>query len=323
MSRPGEHASELAVSPQGDLRDLMQEAEMRLASLHRVCNALHQRVEATCHAGSVFNLVQIEDRGATIVAMRNLHAELQKLAAIVAKDGIAAEALHRREIHIAHESLSRATGSSDDGQQAGARAVAPQPAKMQEWARISAPKLAPRTPLAPMRCPVHITEGITIDAVVLPKMLRAPSEILASVAPGDIYYIPGWNHFAVRIGSCVLHANVGQVYTGRAGPEGPVRVRECQRPECSGKHCRYYHDPVSFPESSDVRNYVADSWLYAPPASPARYGARRIGSVDHLAIALKTVDAESARRFLHQTAHDIICALILWKYTLSPPNRTK
>jgi hypothetical protein len=55
-----------------------------------------------------------------------------------------------------------------------------------------------------------------------------------------------------------------------------------------------------------------------PAAAPAPYGARRIGSADHLEADLRAIGAEGARRFLDQTMHDVLCALILWSRVVAP-----
>ena len=58
---------------------------------------------------------------------------------------------------------------------------------------------------------------------------------LLQTAAGDLYYVPRWNHFALRIGSCVLHSNVGRIY-GSEGASGagppPERIKECCRVRC-------------------------------------------------------------------------------------------
>jgi hypothetical protein len=67
-----------------------------------------------------------------------------------------------------------------------------------------------------------------------------------------------------------------------------------------------------------VRNYIADSWVYAPVTTrySARYGSRRIGSRDSLRGDLQEISASDARRHVAQTAHDILCSIILAKYVL-------
>ena len=49
--------------------------------------------------------------------------------------------------------------------------------------------------------------------------------------PGELYYVSEWNHFAIYIGQCLFHANVGHIYqrfvkkAGRSAPEKPERVK--------------------------------------------------------------------------------------------------
>jgi hypothetical protein len=173
---------------------------------------------------------------------------------------------------------------------------------------------------------IVLDDLVSLDAVVIPETLRDPREILASITTPELYYIPHWDHFAVCCGAVVFHGNVGEIYpatpTGRR-QRTPVRVKECRRRgNCpslkGGPPCSYYHDPEECPGSRDVRNYIADSWVYASTGVrySARYGSRRIGSREALQGDLEQISAGDARRHIAQTAHDIICSVILAKYVL-------
>lgn len=361
--------------PHASLAEISSEIDARVCSLHRLAEALRLRVEGTRQDGGVVDLARIEERANYIAVMRHLHAELSKLSALVTKNGIAADSLHRAEIRAAQDGLSRAQTRASDAAPAStsARALAlplpqsppqsqspqpspqspqpqpqPQPspqsppsepwgmaasdnaAKKVPWATLAAsagvPRSLPGGGATPVRKPVKVSGEIYVDATVLPSALQGARDIYASISPGELYYIPHWNHFAVRVGPCVFHANIGRVYIGApprsAGPvprETPERVKECRRAKCQGgASCRYYHDPEEYPGSTDVRNFMSDSWLYSPAASPARYGTRRIGSAEYLEADLRVVGAEEARRFIGQTAHDILCSIILWNHVLAP-----
>jgi hypothetical protein len=342
------------------LPELAGEIDARLCSLHRVADALREVVEGTRQESPIFNISTFETRASAISTMRQLHAELQKLTAIVAKNGAAAEALHRAELKAAQEGLNRAQTQAADGilarlttmaadrhsepaRPAWAQA-APTPAPAAEpgaknpaaWAKVasSSGTAVPRpvTPaLALVRRSVRVVGDVTVDAVVLPITLKTAPEVFAAITAGDLYYVPHWNHFAVRVGGCVLHAGLGRIYRGApprsAGPvarEAPECVKECRRARCAGgAGCRYYHDPEDFPDSTDVRNFMADSWYYTPAVSPARYGTRRIGSASDLEADIRAIGLDEARRFLHQTAHDVLCAAILWQHVVVPAQRQK
>ena len=143
------------------------------------------------------------------------------------------------------------------------------------------------------------------------------------VAPGHLYYVPAWNHFAFKFGTTVLHANIGVIISSQYGGT-PRRVRECNQSMCRGETaCNYYHDPVTNRGSQDVRNYMADSRSYVPvvggnPDTPTRgrrhYGARRYGSLDYLMVDLQSMDSRDARKYMDEVAHDLLCALVMAKY---------
>ena len=316
-----------------DLAEIKCEIEARICSLHRIAGALHDRVEGTRQEGPVA-LSKIEERAHYISTMRHLHHSVIKLAALIAKNGVAADQLHAAEIKAAQEGLERAT---EVATRTAARDETPVTSRPpgESWVPQDPPRAKTPWAAVAMRAPaprllvrraVKVVGDITIEAIVVPAGLVTAEEILAAVAPGDIYYVPHWNHFAVRIGPCVLHGNVGKIYRGppprSAGPvalDSPEHVKECRRAKCRGDaSCRYYHDPARFPGACNVRNYIADSWLYAGSASPSRLGARRIGSADCLEADLRVLQAGDARQFLDQAAHDLICSIIIWHHVLRP-----
>ena len=204
------------------------------------------------------------------------------------------------------------------------------------WA---APPREPRTPSVSTLVPataayprrkIVLDDLVSLDAVIIPDAIADPREILAAVTTPELYYIPRWDHFAVRCGAVVFHGNVGQVYPTYSGrsQRAPVRVKECRhrgacpslaRGDKKAAPCAYYHDPEECPGSKDVRNHIADSWVYAPVTTrySARYGSRRLGSRDALKSDLQEISAGDARRHVAQTAHDILCSIILAKYVLA------
>ncbi len=178
--------------------------------------------------------------------------------------------------------------------------------------------------LAPARGAIALAPHISLDAAIIPKGLTSPRDILDAVSTPELHFIPQWDHFAVRVGAVVFHGNLGQVYPsgGQGGERCPERVKECRlRKDCARRvagGCAYYHNPADVPGSRDVRNFMADSWVYVSAASRAgaHYGSRRFGSRGNLETDLRGISAGEARRHVDQTAHDILCAIILAKYVL-------
>ena len=298
---------------------IASEIDTRICSLHRAAEGLREIVEGTRHDSLVFNFATFETRVCAITEMRQLHAELQKLMAVVAKNGAAAEALHRSELKAAQEGLNRAQIRTAQNTLAWVKTTA----EVRPAAAVPRPVATRPEPGASQ---VKVVGDLTVEAFVLPESLKKRSDIFAAIAPGGLYFVPHWNHFATRIGGCVLHANLGRIYRGiRGAPrdaprELPECVKECRNAICQGREggCRYYHDPELFANSTDVRNFMADSWYYTSAAAPAHYGTRRIGSASEIEVDIRAISPEDARRFLHQTAHDVLCALILWQQVIVP-----
>ena len=264
------------------LEEIMEEADARLCSLRRLAGALAERAGPRRAAPRAAH----DERAAALEALRLLHADLLRLAAAVAKSGAAEEAR------------------------------APPPGRPRTWAKPGGWVEPPRPQAAHRRAVAVGGSGAAVDAVVLPEALRGRAEVYAQVVPGELYYVPSWGHFAFRLGSCVFHGNVGQIYPAGRGARAPQRLKDCRRPGCeAGGGCPYYHDPARFPGAADVRNYAASSWEYSPPAAPLRPG-RHFGSAPSLEADLRAAGAEEARCRLDQVAHDVLCALLLWRHVL-------
>jgi hypothetical protein len=311
-----------------------------------VATSVHEEVEATrrgparsAQPNYIVDLTQFEARARQIALLRRLHAGLLEITAVVARYGSAADALHQDETravqdYIASADSLRRSGSRTPPRTAGDRGVPWKDKALTarvmrrgapESPRLPSPSPGPSPPTTRLtRRTIALTDQISLDAVVIPDEVCDPREILAAVSTPELYYIVRWNHFAVRAGAVVFHGNVGRVYPAGRPQRTPARVKECRRGGAcpsffGGPPCSYYHDPAEADgRAADVRNFTADSWLYTPATSrhSARYGSRRIGTRDALESDLREISAGDARRHLAQTAHDIVCSMILAKYVL-------
>ena len=290
-----------------------------------------------------------------ILLLRHLHAGLQSLASTVAGYGYVAETLYQTELQsvavlcqkepdAACQNGTCRNGGGRNGACAACRNGAPT-AQDAAPALRSPPGLTPDAAgvaphggivsshlVVPCRTPhqrIPVANGLCLDAIVV--FASDPREAFAAVRTADLYFIAPWDHFAVRVGGVVFHGNVGRIFpTPNVRPRRtPERVKECRhRAGCpslwGGGACSYYHDPAEAhylcrpARAQDVRNFFANSWNYLPAkARGAQNGLRRIGSREALESDLRDVSAVDARRYLAQTAHDILCSLILAKYVLA------
>lgn len=110
------------------LPNLAAEAAGHTCALRRIVDALMEGVDGTRHPGPVFNLDLVETRAKYIAAMRRLHADLYKLAALAAKNGGAAELVHRTELKTLQESLKRASAGDGPKAEGPAAVLAREPA---------------------------------------------------------------------------------------------------------------------------------------------------------------------------------------------------
>lgn len=152
---------------------------------------------------------------------------------------------------------------------------------------------------------IKITQTLSLDAIEVGSFDEVKQD-------GNLYYIPAYNHFAIRIAGRLLHGNIGNIYTNENSPK---KIKDCNFALSCMKQtkCDYYHDPALFANSTDIRDYFASSWLYAPPDShyKNRPRSRRFGSREHLDIDIVAMQPDEINRFHDQTMHDLLCSLLI------------
>lgn len=153
---------------------------------------------------------------------------------------------------------------------------------------------------------VPIIGDLSIDAIVCDSLNDVKAD-------GNLYYITYINHFAIIIGGQLLHGNIGHIYCDTSTPE---KIKDCKfRDGCNKRNqCDYYHDPLLFAGSRDIRNFVATSWTYCRGAAGKAKTVRRIGDREHLETDLAAITNEECDRFRDQVMHDILCNALIKKY---------
>lgn len=270
-------------------------------------NAINKIVNTSHQEGPIFNISLFETKTNAITIMQRFQTELQQLISVVEKDKKEIEKIQADELKNIQDELDRV--------------------KKHDPKSLLLTWMKPLTVLKPDALPfvmsplqhVKIIGEITIKAIILQPILKTVSEVYGAIIGGDIYYISSWNHFAVRIGDCVFHANLGHIYTSNGEREIFTRVKECKNDKCNHLEngCINYHDPEFYLGSTDIRNFISDSMsynLFYKTSENKSYKTRcRIGSVSNIENELLTINEGDARRFIHQTAHDIIYSIILCK----------
>lgn len=333
-------------------RDTSHEIDTLLCSLQRIATGVHEGVEATrrktsSRASHIFDFTQVESLARRVALLKRMHDELGRMTTQIAQYGRTAHALLQEELqtmegyikNVSTISMAAAAPAVPAPSAANTAATSMVAAMGTPWRDAALSGYMPGGPTVggpvvggkeesastPPVKNIILGEGISLGAIVVPGTLNTIQEVMCAITLPELYYIPQWDHFAIRVGPVVFHGNIGHIYPSDGQIQRcPERVKECRnRGECPSLRgrgrCTYYHEPADMPKgvvSHDVRNFIAASWLYVPQASAnnARYGSRRFGSRETIASDLQGISAAEARRFLAQTAHDIICSLILAKY---------
>lgn len=152
---------------------------------------------------------------------------------------------------------------------------------------------------------VQITENISLPAICV----RAFSEVKDD---GRLYYVESANHFAMYILKHLFHGNIGTIYTNE---KMPSKIKNCQfhykEYNKEKTRCNYYHDPQQVAGSNDVRNFVANSWLYNRAQTNEYTRQRVFGSLPNLEEDLKNITPDDIARQRDALFHDLLCLLVL------------
>ncbi len=200
-----------------------------------------------------------------------------------------------------------------------ARAIETQSAEIRAAETLKPVVISPVLPVMPPRfrsaglATLHKNNIATGPTMV---MVSAKCGLMARVVdhfrdvrnPGELYFVPNANHFAIIIAGMMYHGNIGTVYSDEKNPE---KIRECKFASSCTKinTCNFYHDPTKFHQSRDVRNFVANSFMYT--SGSHRNRGRRFGSLPNLDVDFPQISQDDVGRFSDQVMHDLLSSLIL------------
>lgn len=144
----------------------------------------------------------------------------------------------------------------------------------------------------------------SVDTLALPAIIVKSTR---DIRPdGQLYFIELINKFAFRLAGELFIGNIGELYTHEKFPK---KIKTCSRGNsCANKEsCAFYH-----PATKDVRNFVANSFVYSPNDTSA--GLRHFGSRSCIHSDIKRVNNEEVSRVCDQVVHDILGTLLLKKH---------
>jgi hypothetical protein len=142
--------------------------------------------------------------------------------------------------------------------------------------------------------------------------ILTPAQIRAD---GILYFIRRTNRFVVRIAGCILQGNIGTVYVGNVTPR---KIHDCSVRQCGITSCDFYHNPATFPGSTDIRNFAASSWVYHHKDSdrgrPSNHKSRKLSSRASLDEDISTVTNADLAYYNEQFMHDLLCCILMNNY---------
>jgi hypothetical protein len=172
--------------------------------------------------------------------------------------------------------------------------------------------LAPRVNRARTgRAPIAREIEVPMSANMSLRCTEIP-DASAIRADGVLYYIPQLRRFAMRIAGFVLMGNIGIVYNSELSPQ---KIRECNmQASCNYATCSYYHNPLTWPGSTDIRNFAATSWVYRHAAASGPKKMRKLSSRAHLDEDIRTITSADLSYYNEQLMHDLLCGIIMNYY---------
>jgi len=250
------------------------------------------------------NLERFKERKSTIAAVGQFLNSITTAVESLKKEFNNLKALHADEIDMIKRVI--------DDQAAAAPKQSPpvaEPTSTDEWITI-AKKNRPARQLPPAstkNTTVTVKDWITLDALRVEKFDQVKAD-------GELYYVEPAGHFAFKVGNILFHGNVGVIYYD--DEHILSRTTECKyhAKGCSRDMCEFYHDPLIFPDTSNVRNYHNSTFSYSP-AKAKKFGhMRHFGSYSNLSEDISELAKKDAVFLRDQAFHELLCALIASKY---------
>lgn len=163
--------------------------------------------------------------------------------------------------------------------------------------------------------PVTIVDGIDVKAIPYTS---------GQIEPGILYYISEIDNFAMMVGNTLFCGNIGTIYTDDSNLH---YIKDCKYGSSCLKisTCKFFHDgyeiycgknghiPAEHGKAQFTRNFVSSSWAYNNKADNPR--GRKIGSRPNLLADLSRITADDIKKYRQQTMHDILCCMIMTKYS--------
>ncbi len=250
------------------------------------------------------NLGIIARREKVLHRMIDFAAELSKITAKLNECVTRGRAIHERELSEVNDLLNEI--NRDDKWVLIKKKSTPYSRVGASYASACAKPVVIPKPIgvsAATYSKVKITEALSISAINVPTFDYVKQD-------GELYYVNSADHFAFKIAGQMFHGNIGTIYSDEKNPE---KIKECKFGSTCIKRdkCDYYHDPTQFSGSKDRRNFIASSWLYAPPNRAVRGRSRRFGSREHLDVDICSVQDDEIARARDQVMHDLLCSVLV------------
>jgi len=247
------------------------------------------------------NLERFKERKTTIASVGQFLTNISTAVEALKREYNNLKSLHADETNTIKQVIDEPTPKSAPAEVVIAAAP-------DEWITIARKNRAVKPPpiSAAKKMPVVICPGVTLEATTVDSFDQVKAD-------GELYYVIPNEHFAIRIGGILFHGNIGTIYN-----DGPtlVRTAECKYLKgCTRPSCEFYHDPIDFPNSSDVRNYHNSAFSYSPSHDKRFNQLRHFGSLPHLKADAVELTPKDSKLLRDQAFHELLCALVAAKYT--------
>lgn len=128
---------------------------------------------------------------------------------------------------------------------------------------------------------------------------------IKSVKETPIYYVASLDQFAININGILYRGNVGNILENELSNN---KIQNCKfQNKCIKKSdCHFYHDPIIFNGSRDVKNFHYTSWNYGK----GKYN-RRYGGLSTIEADLYNISKEEKNQSKDQLIHDLLLTQIL------------
>jgi len=136
------------------------------------------------------------------------------------------------------------------------------------------------------------------------QIITRTVENVRDVPNMPLYWVKSKSQYALRVNNILLYGNIGTI------SKDTEKIKPCRKGiECNYPDCKFYHDPIAIPWSTDCMNFHPLSYVYCAEKNDKNALMRHISN--NVESEKEIIDDDERIRWKQQTMHDLLISLLI------------